>query len=314
MRKFTIASRGSELALWQANHIASLLKAARGDLEIDIKIFKTKGDIILDTPLAKIGGKGLFVKELEDALLRGEADLAAHSLKDLPTRLPTGLILAGVTKRADRRDCLLSEKYDSFDNLPQGAIVGTTSLRRRMQLLAKRPDLIIKNLRGNVQSRIEKLKNGLFDAIVLALAGLERLELTNAVKYVSAFELDMMLPAMGQGVLGLESAKNDEIASIIKPLIDERAAIESAIERDFTDRLQGGCQAPIGVSAELSQNGEIRARGIAGLPNGREIINAEIRGDRSNYKAIGAQLADKLFALGAKEILIRAEAMNAAEN
>ncbi|MDR2151567.1 MAG: hydroxymethylbilane synthase [Helicobacteraceae bacterium] len=314
MRKLTIASRGSELALWQANHIASLLKARYADLEVEIKIFKTKGDVILDTPLAKIGGKGLFVKELEEAILRGEADLAVHSLKDLPTRLPDGLVLGGVTKRADRRDCLVSDKYDALKRLPRGAIVGTTSLRRRMQLLAKRGDLNVKSLRGNVQSRLDKLKSGLFDAIVLAAAGLERLKLTSAVKYVCPFETDVMLPAMAQGVLGLECADNSQTLKLIAPLIDDRAAIESAIERDFVDRLQGGCQAPIGVCAELLDDGTIRARGVAGLPNGKDMLNVEVRGDRKNYKTIGGALADKLFALGVKEVLIRAEAMNNDEN
>jgi hydroxymethylbilane synthase len=313
VRKLAIASRGSELALWQANHIASLLKAFYGDLEVEIKVFKTKGDVILDTPLSKIGGKGLFVKELEEAILRGEADLAAHSLKDLPTRLPEGLVLAGVTKRADRRDCLLSEKYDSLESLPQGAIVGTTSLRRRMQLLFKRPDLTIKSLRGNVQSRLDKLKNGLFDAIVLAAAGLQRLELTSAVRYARPFETDIMLPAMGQGVLGLECAANSPTRELIAPITDDRAAIESAIERDVVDRLQGGCQAPIGVCAELFDDGLIYARGIVGLPNGKETLTAEVRGERGGYKTLGKALADKLFALGAKEVLIRAEAMNGGE-
>lgn len=314
MKTIAIASRGSELALWQANHIASLLKAAHSDLAVEIKVFKTKGDIILDAPLAKIGGKGLFVKELEEAMLRGEAQLAVHSLKDLPTRLPEGLVLAGVTKRADRRDCLVSQKYESLESLPVGAIVGTTSLRRRMQLLAKRPDLTIKNLRGNIQSRVEKLKSGLFDAIILARAGLERLGLTGAVKHIFTFELEAMLPAMGQGVLGLESVGDAKILSMIAPLIDERAAIESAIERDFVDRLQGGCQAPIGVSAELFDDGSIYARGVAGLPNGGEILAVEIRGDRAGYKPLGKALADKAIALGVKELLARAEAMNNAEN
>ncbi|MDR1912183.1 MAG: hydroxymethylbilane synthase [Helicobacteraceae bacterium] len=313
MNKVTIASRGSELALWQANYVAERLKTAHSDLEVDIKIFKTQGDIILDTPLSKIGGKGLFVKELEEAILRGEAHLAVHSLKDLPTRLPSGLVLAGVMERADRRDCLVSEKYDSLDSLPQGALIGTTSLRRRMQLLAMRGDLIIRSLRGNVHSRLDKLKSGLFDAIILARAGLDRLRLTNCVKFVSSFDIEVMLPAMGQGVLGLECAANSEALELIKPLIDDTATIESAIERDFVDKLQGGCQAPIGVAAKLFNDGSVYARGIVGLPNAKEVLSAEIRGDRSNYATLGGALADKLLDVGAKEVLLRAEAMNNAE-
>ncbi|MDR2034828.1 MAG: hydroxymethylbilane synthase [Helicobacteraceae bacterium] len=313
MNKVTIASRGSELALWQANYVAERLKTAHRDLEVDIKIFKTQGDIILDTPLSKIGGKGLFVKELEEAILRGEAHLAVHSLKDLPTRLPSGLVLAGVTERADRRDCLVSEKYDSLDSLPQGALIGTTSLRRRMQLLAMRGDLIIRSLRGNVHSRLDKLRSGLFDAIILARAGLDRLRLTNSVKFVSPFDIEVMLPAMGQGVLGLECAANSETLELITPLIDDTATIESAIERDFVDKLQSGCQAPIGVVAKLFNDGSIYARGVVGLPNAKEILRAEIRGDRSNYAALGGALADQLLDVGAKEVLLRAEAMNNAE-
>jgi hydroxymethylbilane synthase len=314
MRKLVIASRGSDLALWQSRYVAKQLQEFHADLEVEIKVFKTKGDVMLDTPLAKIGGKGLFVKELEEAILRGEADLAVHSLKDLPTALERDLVLAGVTARADRRDALMSEKYASIDMLPRGSVIGTTSLRRRMQLLAKQPDLIVKSLRGNVLSRIEKLKSGLFDAIVLAYAGLERLGLTRSAKHVQPLGADIMLPAMGQGILGLESRNEEWALNLVAPLIDERAMIESSIERDCINTLNGGCQAPIGVSAEMFNDGSIYARGVVGLPNGRDMLNVEVRGDRSAYLALGKELANKLLALGAKEVLIRAEAMNNNEN
>ncbi|MDR2905556.1 MAG: hydroxymethylbilane synthase [Helicobacteraceae bacterium] len=310
MSKIIIASRGSRLALWQSEHIASRLMAAHEGLETEIKVFKTQGDIILDTPLAKIGGKGLFTKELEDAILRGEAHIAVHSLKDVPVELPSGLILAGVTARADRRDALVSDKYSGLDSLPRGAVVGTTSLRRRMQLLAIRPDLIIKNLRGNLQSRFEKLKNGLFDAIILAYAGLERLNMMREAKYVAPFETDIIVPAMGQGILAVEcSSGEDNLLAMLSPLFDEIADIESKIERRFVERLQGGCQAPIGVSAEVFTGGTIYARGVVGLPNGKNILSAEVRGGVSMANELGEALAEKLIALGAKETIARAEIM-----
>ncbi|MGE4296371.1 MAG: hydroxymethylbilane synthase [Campylobacterales bacterium] len=313
MRKLVIASRGSQLALWQSEHIKARLMALHAGLEVEIKVFKTQGDIILDVPLAKIGGKGLFTKELEEAMLRGEAHLAVHSLKDVPTQFEHGFMLAGVTARGDRRDALVSEKYASLEDLPRGCVVGTTSLRRKMQLLAKRPDLMVKNLRGNINSRLEKLKSGLYDAIVLAYTGLERLELTRAVKYVRPIDPDVMLPAMGQGVLGLETRDNPEVLALIKPLIDEKATVETTIERAFVDALQGGCQVPIGVSAELFNDGRVYAKGVVGMPNGREIITAEVRGDKSAYAHMGRELADKLIAQGARELLARAEAMGHGE-
>lgn len=309
MKKITIASRGSQLALWQSNFVRDTLMKHHKGLEVDIEVFKTQGDIILDVPLAKIGGKGLFTKELEEAMLRGDAHLAVHSLKDVPTQFEHGFFLAGVTARGDRRDAVVSEKYGSIDDLPLGAVVGTTSLRRKMQLLAIRPDLVIKNLRGNINSRIEKLKAGQYDAIILAYTGLDRLGLTKIVKYVTPISTETMLPAMGQGVLGIEMLKGSEALDLIKPLIDEKATIESTIERSFVDALQGGCQVPIGVSAELYADGKIYAKGIVGLPNGKEIISSEIRGDKSNYQTLGGELANMLIDKGAKELLARAEAM-----
>lgn len=309
MRKLTIASRGSQLALWQSNFVRDALMKHHKDLDVKIEVFKTQGDIILDVPLAKIGGKGLFTKELEEAMLRGDAQLAVHSLKDVPTQFEHGFFLAGVTARGDRRDALVSEKYKSVEDLPAGAVVGTTSLRRKMQLLSIRPDLIIKNLRGNINSRLEKLKSGQYEAIVLAYTGLERLGLTSAVRYIIPISTEIMLPAMGQGILGIEMLGGSEALDLIKPLIDEKATIESDIERSFVDTLQGGCQVPIGVSAELYDDGKIYAKGIVGLPNGKEIISNVIRGDKSNYQQLGKELANMLIAQGAKDLLKRAEAM-----
>lgn len=304
MKKIVIATRGSKLALWQTNHIKNLLERNFTNLKVDIEVFKTKGDKILDTPLALIGGKGLFTKELEDAMLKKEAHLAVHSLKDVPTILPDGLVLGAFTKREDPRDALLSQKYASLKDLPKGAIVGTTSLRRRMQLLNLRPDLVIKDLRGNVDTRIKKLKNGEFDAIILAAAGIKRLGLTNEVKYFSL--IDEMIPAMGQAVLGIECIEDEEVLEIVKTLNDEKSEIETRVERDFVDRLQGGCQVPIGVKATLiGENIEVKA--IVGLPNGKEILKEEMVGDKKDFKELGGEIADLMIQKGAKELLKRAE-------
>lgn len=309
MNKLTIASRGSKLALWQSEHIKARLQDLHQNLEVEIKVFKTQGDIILDVPLAKIGGKGLFTKELEEAMLRGEAQLAVHSLKDVPTQFEHGFMLAGVTARGDRRDALVSEKYSSIESLPQGAVVGTTSLRRKMQILKARPDLVIRNLRGNINSRLDKLKSGEYDAIILAYTGLERLGITNYVKYVKPIDTSVMLPAMGQGILGIETRNDEQVLALISPLFDEQATIESTVEREFVDRLQGGCQVPIGVSCELFNDGTVYAKGIVGLPNGKEMITAEVRGDKTNYQKLGSELAQKVIDQGAKELLARAEKM-----
>jgi len=309
MEKLIIATRGSKLALWQSNHIKNVIEKKFPHIEVELKIFKTKGDKILDTPLALIGGKGLFTKELEDAMLRGEAHLAVHSLKDVPTMLPKGLILGAITKREDPRDALLSEKYSSIEDLPPNAIVGTTSLRRRMQLLHIRPDLIIKDLRGNVDTRIKKLKNGEFDAIILAMAGLKRLSLVNEVTYVTPIDEESMIPAMGQAALGIECIEDNEVFEIVKSLNDKKSEIETTIERDFVDMLQGGCQVPIGVKATVLDNEDIVARAILGLPNGKELLKDKIFGSVKNYKELGRELALSMIEAGAKELLKRAEEM-----
>ncbi|PDX16407.1 hydroxymethylbilane synthase, partial [Helicobacter pylori] len=249
MEKLVIGSRGSELALWQANHIKERLKK-ECLIESEIQIVKTKGDKILDTPLNKIGGKGLFTKELEELLLKGAIDLAVHSLKDVPVVFEKGLDLACITKRADVRDTFLSVKFPDLMSLPKGAKVGTTSLRRSMQIKLKRQDLDTESLRGNVQTRLKKLECGEFDAIILAEAGLCRLNIQGA-KYRKAFSVKEMIPSMGQGALGVEMLKNHKHFITLQKLNDEKSAFCCHLEREFIKGLNGGCQIPIGVHASL---------------------------------------------------------------
>ncbi|MRJ03175.1 MAG: hydroxymethylbilane synthase [Epsilonproteobacteria bacterium] len=303
--RLVIATRGSKLALWQSHFIKGKLEALGHTVEL--KIFKTKGDKILDTPLALIGGKGLFTKELEEAMLRGEADLAVHSLKDLPTQLPEGLVLGAVTEREVTNDLLLSENYGSLEDLPPNGVVGTTSLRRRMQLLHYRPDLQIRNLRGNVDTRIRKLKEGEFDAIILAYAGVKRLGMEGSVKYAEKIDENLLIPAMGQGALGIEC--RPEIVEVISPLNDRKSAIETGIEREFVDALGGGCQVPIGVRATLLEGGDIVVKAVIGLPNGRELLKDKIFGRVENFQGLGRELAESMIEQGARELLQRAEAM-----
>ncbi len=308
MKKLIIATRGSKLALWQSNHIKALLEKAHKDLEVELKVMKTKGDKILDTPLAKIGGKGLFTKELEEAMLNGEAHIAVHSLKDVPVEFPKGLVLSAITKREDVRDAMLSQNYNSIDELPKNAVVGTTSLRRRMQLLEVRSDLVIKNLRGNVDTRIKKLKDGEYDAIILATAGVKRLGLEDSVNFFSPISTTVMIPAMGQAALGIESVDDDKIKKIVSVLHDEQAFIETTVERDFVEILQGGCQVPIGVNAQLKGE-HIVARAVVGLPDGSEVIREKVMASKMDYKMIGKELADAMIEAGAVKLLKRAEDM-----
>lgn len=308
MKKLIIATRKSKLALWQSEHIKAVLEEAYPDMEVTLSQMSTKGDKILDTPLAKIGGKGLFTKELEDAMLAGEAHIAVHSLKDVPMEFPDGLVLGAITTREDVRDCLLSQKYEDIDALPKGAIVGTTSLRRRMQILALRPDLQIKNLRGNVNTRIQKLKDGQYDAIILATAGLNRLGLQKEVVYATPIEVTQMIPAMGQAALGIEAVDTPEILEIISVLNDENAFIETTVERDFVTVLEGGCQVPIGINAKF--DGEsITARCCVGMPDGTEIIKEKKFCDKSTFKQLGREMADIMIENGAIKLLKRAEDM-----
>lgn len=313
MKKLTIATRGSKLALWQSHHIKSVIESHFSDVEVELKIIITSGDKILDVPLAKIGGKGLFLKEIEECMLRGEAQMAVHSLKDVPTVMPEGLLLSAITTREDVRDAMLSEKYPDIASLPQGATVGTSSLRRRMQLAMERPDLVIKDLRGNVDTRIRKLKEGEFDAIILAAAGINRLGLSESVGYFYPISLDEMLPAMGQGALGIETINEPWVLEIVEILNDRNSHIETAIERGFVDTLQGGCQVPIGVSARVQENGEVVVRSILGLPDGSEVMGESITVSMDNTEGVGEAMAARLIDQGAMELLHRAEAMASKE-
>ena len=302
--KIKIATRGSALALWQSEHIADLLK--QNGHEVELLTMKTKGDVILDTPLAKIGGKGLFTKELENALLSGDADIAVHSLKDVRTRFEEGLELACVCARAEVSDALLSMKYASLNDLPQGAKVGTTSLRRQMQIRAMRADLELISLRGNVNSRIQKLKDGVFDAIVLASAGIDRLNLSSLVKFVSVLPT---VPAMGQGALGIEIASaNSAIKEAIIFLDDEKTRVETTVERAFVDTLNGGCQAPIGVNAVLKGD-EITVKAVLGLVDGSQMLSDSKTYTKDEYLNAGVDFANSFIARGAKELLEKSEKM-----
>jgi len=309
MKKLTIATRGSKLALWQSNHIKSVIETARPDIEVELKIIITSGDKILDVPLAKIGGKGLFLKEIEEALLAGEAQMAVHSLKDVPTVMPQGLLLSAITTREDVRDAMLSEKYPDIVSLPHGAVVGTSSLRRRMQLVKQRPDLLIKDLRGNVDTRIRKLKEGEFDAIILAAAGINRLGFASLVEHFYPISLDEMIPAMGQGALGIETINEPWVLEIASMLEDTNSRIETTIEREFVDTLQGGCQVPIGVSARVRDDGSVSICSTLGMPDGSDIMGEEMITSLDAITGVGEAMARRLIDKGAMELLARAEIM-----
>ncbi|MDQ1263092.1 MAG: hydroxymethylbilane synthase [Campylobacterota bacterium] len=309
MKKLVIATRGSQLALWQSNHIKAVLEEQNPGLEVELNVIVTTGDKIQDKALSKIGGKGLFLKELEEAMLRGEAHIAVHSLKDVPTVMPEGLLLAAITEREDSRDALLSEKFPNIDSLSKGAVVGTSSLRRKMQIQKLRPDLIIKDLRGNVDTRIRKLKEGEFDAIILAAAGINRLSLLDSVRYIYPISLDEMIPSMGQGALGIEAINDAEVLKIVARLEDEYSRIETTIERAFVDKLEGGCQVPIGVNASVLEDSTISVKAVLGLPDGTEMLSDAKIVSKRDYERVGSEMALEFIGRGAKELLLRAEAM-----
>ena len=296
-----IATRKSPLALWQAYFVKDALQAAHPGLEVELVTMVTKGDVILDTPLAKVGGKGLFVKELEVAMLEGRADLAVHSMKDVPVAFPEGLDLVTICDREDPRDAFVSNTYDSIEALPLGAVVGTCSLRRQCQLKEARPDLIVKDLRGNVNTRLAKLDAGDYDAIILASAGLKRLEMEDRIQ--SFIEPEQSLPAVGQGAVGIECRVDDErLIKLLEPLNHTDTADRVRCERAMNLRLEGGCQVPIG-SYSLLEGDQIWLRALVGEPDGSKIVRGEIRGHRDDAEALGVQLAEELLADGAKEIL-----------
>jgi len=296
-----IATRKSPLAMWQAEHVAARLEQAHPGLSVELLGMSTQGDKILDTPLAKIGGKGLFVKELEQGMLEGRADIAVHSMKDVPVELPEGLHLTVIMQREDPRDAFVSNEYESLDALPRGARVGTSSLRRQCQLGERRPDLEILPLRGNVNTRLRKLGDGEYDAVILAGAGLIRLGFESRIR--TFIEPDQSLPAIGQGAIGIECRIDDaRVNDLMAPLHHADTAICVTAERAFNTRLEGGCQVPIAGHATL--NGDtLRLRGLVGEVDGSRIIRGEVTGAPEEAEALGVQLAEELLDQGADAIL-----------
>jgi hydroxymethylbilane synthase len=296
-----IATRKSPLAMWQAEFVRDSLIALHPGLQVEFVKMSTQGDKILDTPLAKVGGKGLFVKELEVGMLAGEADIAVHSMKDVPVDFPEGLHLPVVCKREDPRDAFVSNHYQSVDELPQGATVGTSSLRRECQLRRYRPDLEVLPLRGNVNTRLRKLDEGNYDAIILATAGLKRLGFEDRIK--SKLTPEQSLPAIGQGAVGIETRVDDEeINALIAPLRCPETWIVVTAERAMNKRLAGGCQVPIAGFA-LLEKGKIWMRGLVGRPDGSEMLSAEVNGTAEQAENLGIQLAEELLSQGAEKIL-----------
>ncbi len=297
-----IATRQSPLAIWQAEHVRGQLLAHFPGLQVELVRMVTQGDKILDTPLAKIGGKGLFVKELEQALLTSRADIAVHSMKDVPVELPDGLHLPVILKREEPRDAFVSEQFANFDALPEGACVGTSSLRRQLQILRHRPDIQISSLRGNVGTRLKRLEEGRFDAIILASAGLIRLGIRERIRALLPTEI--CLPAIGQGAIGIECREHDErIERYIAVLndIDTQDCVRA--ERSFNARLEGGCQVPIAGHAVLNQKGEIVFQGLVGNPEGTLVLDGVRQGVRGDAAKMGVSLADEILDRGGREIL-----------
>ncbi|PIF23821.1 hydroxymethylbilane synthase [Candidatus Pantoea floridensis] len=298
---FRIATRQSPLALWQAQYVQQRLMAAHPGLQVELLPMVTKGDVILDTPLAKVGGKGLFVKELELAMLDGRADLAVHSMKDVPVDFPQGLGLVTICEREDPRDAFVSNRYNSVDELPQGAVVGTSSLRRQCQLSARRPDLVIRSLRGNVGTRLGKLDAGEYDAIILAAAGLKRLGLEDRIR--QAMPAEISLPAVGQGAVGIECRIDDEqLITLLQALNHDETSVCVRAERAMNTRLEGGCQVPIGSFAVLEDDA-LWLRGLVGSPDGKQMVVGERRGPRDQAEKMGISLAEELLDGGARDIL-----------
>lgn len=302
-RILRIATRESLLALWQAEYIKSRLEAEHPGLQVELLGMTTRGDQLLDSPLSKIGGKALFVKELEQALIDGRADIAVHSMKDVPMEFPEGLGLSIICEREDPRDAFVSNHFKNVDDLPEGAHIGTSSLRRECQLRALRPDLKVSSLRGNVQTRLRKLDEGQFDAIILAAAGLIRLKLEDRVADYMAVE--QSLPACGQGAVGVENRSDDQWAiDLLAPLHDVATAAEVLAERAMNRRLQGGCQVPIAGYAipTASKDGSLWLRALVGEPDGSRVLRAEMSA-AGDPEALGVAVADQLLAQGAGDIL-----------
>ncbi|MDE0480759.1 MAG: hydroxymethylbilane synthase [Gammaproteobacteria bacterium] len=296
-----IASRNSPLAMWQANHVKSALQRSHPGLEVEILGFTTTGDRMLHSPLARLGGKGLFVKELERAMLDGEADIAVHSMKDVPTQFPEGLKLAVTCERGDPSDALVSNDYGSLADLPQEAVVGTSSLRRQCQLKCLRPDLRLADLRGNVGTRLGKLDEGQYDAIILASAGLMRLKLEQRIR--ARLDITDCLPAAGQGAIGVECRAGDETTcDLLACLHHEETAARVAAEREVTLALDGGCELPIAAHARLDE-GNLHLQALVGRADGSEIVRSERSGLAANPRELGREVAAELLECGADRII-----------
>lgn len=299
-----IATRKSPLAIWQAEHVASELRRLHPGLEVELVTMTTQGDRILDAPLARIGGKGLFVKELEVAMLEDRADIAVHSVKDVPMELPENLLLPVILEREDPLDAFVSNDYGHLDQLPDGARVGSSSLRRQCQLRARRPDLLVTDLRGNVNTRLAKLDAGEYQAILLAAAGLKRLGFDHRIR--TRLEPEDSLPAVGQGAIAIECREGDaEVMTLIAGLGHADTSLRVRAERAFNRRLEGGCQVPLAAHALLNGD-ELHLRGLVGAVDGSRILRAEIRGSREQGEALGVSLAEDLLAQGAGELLAQA--------
>jgi len=307
LNKITIATRASDLALWQAYHIKDRIENSYPNITVELNKIVSQGDKILDKPLALVGGKGHFTKELEDEMIAGNADLAVHSLKDVPTYIPDELELVAITTRQDQSDVFLSHKYNTLEELPHGAVVGTTSLRRRMQLLNKRPDLKVKDLRGNVNTRLRKLAEGQYDAIILAWIGLNRLDLLKDIPYTQKLPLTIMIPPMGQAALGIEIVSgNEELKEIALSVNDTNTFICTKCERDFISKIGAGCSAPVACNATI-KNDIITLQAMIGYPDGTHILNESLSQTLGSCDTLGFDLADKMIQNGAIDILQNAE-------
>ncbi|MBT3205938.1 MAG: hydroxymethylbilane synthase [Gammaproteobacteria bacterium] len=303
LKTIRIATRSSPLAMWQAEDVSSRLQKLYPDLDVQLVSMKTKGDKILDAPLAKVGGKGLFVKELEEGMLAGRADIAVHSMKDVPVEFPPGLELALIMQREDPRDAFVSNKYENLAALPENAVVGTSSLRRQTQIRERYPNLKLDWLRGNVNTRLRKLDDGEYDAIILAAAGLKRLGFESRIR--SCLEPEESLPAIGQGAVGIESRSDDDaVKQLLAPLADADTTLRVQAERAMNETLNGGCQVPLAGYAVL-EGDQLYLRGLVGEPDGSKVLRAEIRGASSDAVALGIKLAEDLLSQGAGEILAK---------
>ncbi len=300
-----IATRSSPLALWQAKYVAKQLQHYHTDLQVELITMKTKGDKILDVPLAKVGGKGLFVKELEEGMIRGDADIAVHSMKDVPVELPEGFHLACICERENPYDAMVSHRYQQLESLPEGAKVGSSSLRRQAQLRAWRPDLQLLSLRGSVNTRLAKLDNNDFDAIILATAGLLRLKMPERI--TATISDTICLPAIGQGAVGIECRIDDQrVNEMLQPLNHDQSAICVTAERAFNHRLEGGCQVPIAGFAQLHQQEDktvLHFRGLVGAVDGSILLKDQITGDPKEAEQLGITVAERLLERGADNIL-----------